>query len=62
MKSLKSSSKSVFIGERTYQTFEFPVNNFLEFIGKPKNISNSRIFRTKIYFELEKCEVKKVYC
>ena len=37
MKSLKSSSKSVLIGDRTYQTFEFQVNHFLEFIGKPKN-------------------------
>ena len=37
MKSLKSSSKSVSIGDRTYQTFQFRVNHFLEFIGKPKN-------------------------
>ena len=37
LKSLKSSSKSVSIGERTYQTFRFRVNHFLEFIGKPKN-------------------------
>lgn len=37
MKSLKSSSKSVLIGDRTYETFEFQVNHFLKFIGKPKN-------------------------
>jgi hypothetical protein len=35
--SLKSSSKSVSIGDRTYQTFQFRVNHFLEFIGKPRN-------------------------
>ena len=37
MKYLKSSSKSVLIGSITYQTFQFQVNHFLEFIGKPKN-------------------------
>jgi hypothetical protein len=37
LKSLKSSSKSVSIGDRTYQTFRFRVNHFLEFIGKPRN-------------------------
>lgn len=37
MKSLKSLSKSILIGDRTYQTFEFQVNHFLEFVGKPKN-------------------------
>jgi len=37
IKILKSSSKSVSIGDRTYQTFQFQVNHFLEFIGKPKN-------------------------
>lgn len=37
MKSLKGSSNSVLIGDRTYQTFEFQVNHFLEFIGKRKN-------------------------
>jgi hypothetical protein len=37
LKSLKSSSKSVSIGDRTYQTFQFRVNHFLEFIGKPRN-------------------------
>ena len=36
MKSLKGSSNSVLIGDRTYQTFEFQVNHFLEFIGKRK--------------------------
>ena len=37
IKSLKSSSKCVSIGDRTYQTFQFRVNHFLEFIGKPRN-------------------------
>ena len=37
IKSLKSSSKCVSIGDRTYQTFQFRVNNFLEFIGKPRD-------------------------
>nr|YP_010283130.1 hypothetical protein MKU15_pgp061 [Nitzschia traheaformis]ULD15894.1 hypothetical protein [Nitzschia traheaformis] len=37
MKYLKGSSNSVLIGDRTYQTFEFQVNHFLEFIGKRKN-------------------------
>ena len=37
IKSLKSSSKCVSIGDRTYQTFQFRVNNFLEFLGKPRN-------------------------
>jgi hypothetical protein len=37
MKSLKSSSKSVLMGDRTYQTFQFRVSHFLEFIGKPRN-------------------------
>ena len=37
IKSLKSSSKCVSIGDRTYQTFQFRVNHFLEFIGKPRD-------------------------
>jgi hypothetical protein len=37
IKSLKSSSKSISMGDRTYQTFQFRVSHFLEFIGKPKN-------------------------
>jgi len=37
IKSLKSSSKSVSIGDQTYQTFQFRVNHFLEFIEKPRN-------------------------
>ena len=37
IKSLEGSSKSSLLMDLTYKTFEFPVNNFLEFIGKPKN-------------------------
>ena len=37
IKSLKGLSNSVLIGDRTYQTFEFQMNHFLEFIGKRKN-------------------------
>ena len=37
IKSLEGSSKSISMGDRTYQIFQFPVNHFLEFIGKPKN-------------------------
>ena len=37
MKSFKSSSKSIFMGDQRYQVFQFPVNHFLEFIGKPRN-------------------------
>ena len=37
IKSLKSSSKYISMGDRTYQTFQFRVSHFLEFIGKPKN-------------------------
>jgi len=37
IKSFKSSSKSISMGDRTYQTFQFRVNHFLEFIGEPKN-------------------------
>lgn len=33
---LEGSSKSISIGDRTYVIFQFPVNSFLEFIGKPK--------------------------
>ena len=33
---LESSSKSISVGDLTYRTFQFPVNSFLEFIGKPK--------------------------
>lgn len=37
IKSLEGSSKSISMGNRTYQIFQFPVNHFLEFIGKSKN-------------------------
>ena len=37
IKCLESSSKSITIGDLTYLTFQFPVNSFLEFIGKPKD-------------------------
>ena len=37
LKSLEKSSKSISMGDRTYQIVEFPVNNFLEFIGKPRD-------------------------
>jgi hypothetical protein len=37
IKSLKSSSKYISMGDRTYQTFQFRVSHFLEFIGKLKN-------------------------
>lgn len=37
IKCLESSSKSISVGDLTYMTFQFPVNSFLEFIGKPKN-------------------------
>lgn len=37
IKCLESYSKSVSVGDLTYMTFQFPVNSFLEFIGKPKN-------------------------
>ena len=33
---LEGSSKSISMGDRTYVIFQFPVNSFLEFIGKPK--------------------------
>lgn len=37
IKCLKESSESISIGDRAYKIFQFPVNNFLEFIGKPRN-------------------------
>ena len=37
IKCLEGSSKSISLGDRTYKTFQFPVNSFLEFLGKPKN-------------------------
>jgi hypothetical protein len=37
IKCLEGSSKSISMGDRTYKIFQFPVNSFLEFIGKPKN-------------------------
>ena len=37
IKRLKMSSKSVLVDDVTYTSFEFPVNDFLVFIGKPKN-------------------------
>lgn len=37
LKSLEKSSKSISMGDRTYQIVEFSMNNFLEFIGKPRD-------------------------
>ena len=37
LKCLDESFESTSIGDRSYRTFKFPVNSFLEFIGKPKN-------------------------
>lgn len=37
IKSLKSSSELIPMGDRTYKIFQFPVNQFLEFTGQPKN-------------------------
>ena len=34
---LEGCSKSISMGDRTYVIFQFPVNSFLEFVGKPKN-------------------------
>jgi len=36
IKCLKGSSESISMGDQTYKTFQFPINSFLEFIGKPK--------------------------
>lgn len=37
IKYLGSESNSIRIGDKTYKILKFPVNHFLEFIGKPKN-------------------------
>ena len=37
IKSLKSSSKLISMGDNTYQIIKFPVNDFLEFTGQPRN-------------------------
>ena len=37
IKCLEGSSESISLGDRTYKTVQFPVNSFLEFLGKPKN-------------------------
>ena len=37
LKYLKGSSQLISMGDQDYKTFQFPVNHFLEFIGKPKN-------------------------
>ena len=37
IKSLKSSSERISMGDKNYNIFKFPVNYFLEFTGKPKN-------------------------
>lgn len=37
IKSLEFKSSSISMGDKTYKIFKFPVNHFLEFIGKPKN-------------------------
>jgi hypothetical protein len=44
IKSLDSSSKLITMGDQHYYIFQFPVNNFLEFIGKPKNNHYQMIF------------------
>lgn len=36
-KSLKSESSSISMDDKTYKIFKFPINYFLELIGKPKN-------------------------
>ena len=37
IKCLEGSFESISLGDQTYKTFKFPVNSFLEFLGKPKN-------------------------
>lgn len=37
IKSLEFESSLISMGDKTYKIFKFPVNHFLEFIGKPKN-------------------------
>ena len=37
IKSLKSSSERISMGDKNYKIFKFPVNQFLEFTGQPKN-------------------------
>ena len=37
IKSLEGSFKLISMVDQDYHTFQFPVNHFLEFIGKPKN-------------------------
>lgn len=37
IQSLKFESCSISTVDKTYKKFKFPVNHFLEFIGKPKN-------------------------
>lgn len=37
IKSSKSSSKQISMGDKNYKIFKFPVNHFLEFTGQPKN-------------------------
>jgi hypothetical protein len=36
LKSLEITSKSILMGDQSYQTFQFPVNDFLKFIGRSK--------------------------
>ena len=36
LKTLESSSQLILMGDRTYRVFKFPVNHFLDFLGKPK--------------------------
>lgn len=37
IKSLKSSSNLISMGDKTYRIFQFRVNDFLEFTGQPRN-------------------------
>lgn len=37
IKCFEGYSKLISLGDRIYKTFQFPVNRFLEFVGKPKN-------------------------
>ena len=37
IKYLEFESSSISMGDKTYKILKFPVNHFLEFIGKPKN-------------------------
>ena len=58
IKSLKSSSKSISMGYRTYQIFQFRVSHFLEFIGKPKN--NPYQIRKLVEFLTSLQEIKPI--